>query len=440
MKTNLRKIWDTLKSGYWFVPLAMMGLALILWWGTSSLDNIISTGEKKAIAWLYVSNADSMRTLLLTIAGAIIGIVGVVFSIIMVPLSIASSQFGSRLLRAFLRDTGTQITLGTFTATFIFCMAVLLRLSGQATQPLPQISVNVALLLGLISFAVLIYFINHVAISIQSPVLVARVSKELHSAIYHDLPDQLNEVSASSPNDSSSKTLADIALSDCMVMAEGSGYVQVRFDDRWMRLACQHNITLKLLSEPGDFVAKGTPLAIVWPSTDINKIDKLVNAAYVLSSIRTLVQDVTFGINELVEVAVRALSPAINDPFTAMTCLDWLGSAFCEMCTRTFPAAVLFDHNGKPRVIRNPVTFTCLADAAFNQIREYGRESMAVTLRLMETIKVVARCARTEEQRQSLFYHAQLTEQSCRIANRFPNTELILDCYDSIKGILKVRE
>src|SRR4051794_23175529 len=112
MKTHLRKIWDSLKSTYWFVPLVMMALAVLLWFGTITLDYTVSTREKKAIAWLYISDIDSMRTLLLTIAGAIIGIVGVVFSIIMVPLSIAASQFGPRLLRTFLRDTGTQVTLG----------------------------------------------------------------------------------------------------------------------------------------------------------------------------------------------------------------------------------------------------------------------------------------------------------------------------------------
>src|SRR5678816_3154627 len=117
MKTHLRKLLDSLKSSYWFIPLVMMALAFLLWLGTGSMDRILSARDKKEIAWLYVSDADTMRTLLLTIAVAIGGVLGVVFSIIMVPLTIAAAQFGPRLLRTFLRDSGTQITLGTFTAT-----------------------------------------------------------------------------------------------------------------------------------------------------------------------------------------------------------------------------------------------------------------------------------------------------------------------------------
>ena len=169
-----------------------------------------------------------MRTLLLTIAVAIIGVVGVVFTIIMVPLTIAAAQFGPRLLRTFLRDIGTQITLGTFNATFIFCMTVLLQLSGEHKQQLPQISVNVALLLGLISFGVLIYFINHIAISLQAPMVVARVSKELHTAINHDLPDLPQSAAFTAPDNN--KPIPNDTDAHSLMLAVRSGYVQVRDD------------------------------------------------------------------------------------------------------------------------------------------------------------------------------------------------------------------
>lgn len=441
MKTHVRKLWDTLKSSYWFIPLVMMALAVILFAGTSKLDSVLSSRDKRDIAWLYVSDADSMRNLLLTIAAAIIGIVGVVFSIIMVPLSIAATQFGPRLLRTFLRDTGTQMTLGTFTATFIFCMAVLLRLSDKISHPLPQISVNAALLLGLTSFGVLLYFINHVAVSIQAPVVVARVSKELHTAILHELPDHPNTTPAPSLFDENSKVLPDSPHSSCVIIATASGYVQARDDDRLLRLAGQYNIVVQLLNQTGDFITKGTPLAIAWPDVDITRLNEAINAAFILGSQRTLVQDVTFGINELVEVAIRALSPAINDPFTAMTCLDWLGSALCYICARTFPQPKLFDHQNHLRLIRSPVTFTGLTDAAFNQIREYGRTSMAVTLRLMETIKVVAQCARTEEQRKALLHHATLVERGCHIGlPEIQDQQLVMDCYETVRALLEVSE
>ena len=435
MNPHLRKIWDTLKASYWFVPLIMMAAAALLWVGTGTLDYHLSTREKKTIAWLYISDSDSMRNVLLTIAAAIVGIVGVVFSIIMVPLSIAASQFGPRLLRTFLRDTGTQVTLGTFTSTFIFCMLVLLHLSSKSGDPLPQISVNVALLLGLASFGILLYFINHVAESIQAPLLVATVSRDLQAAIKRELPDQRLD----SASYSSDAVIAfDTTASHQVVAASKSGYVQTRDDKVLLKLAAKHGLTLQLLASPGDFVVQGTPIALAWPPSLPQHLPKMINAAFIHGSRRTLVQDITFGVNELVEVALRALSPAINDPFTAMTCLDWLGSALCFIITRPFPPAILYEVNGAVRIIRKPITFTSMAAAAFNQIREYGRNSSAVTLRLMETIKVVSFCAKTSEQRATLLHHAKLTESASQInLPEETDRKLILTCYQQVKELLQ---
>ena len=347
MKTHLRKLWDALKSSYWFIPLVMMTLAFLLWLATGSIDRILSARDKKEIAWLYVSDADTMRTLLLTIAVAIVGVLGVVFSIIMVPLTIAAAQFGPRLLRTFLRDSGTQITLGTFTSTFVFCMAVLLQLSKEIKQPLPQISVNVALLLGFISFGVLIYFINHVAVSLQAPIVVSRVNRELSTAITRDLPDEAEASLSISTADEDNEPGPELSSSYKSVTANKSGYLQVRDDNTLLRLAQKYNLIFKLLSEPGDFIVQGAPLINVWGDINTENISADINTAFVTGVQRTLVQDVTFGINQLTEVALRALSPAINDPFTAMTCLDWVGSALCQVCARSFPESKLFDTDGR---------------------------------------------------------------------------------------------
>lgn len=416
MKTRLRKLWDALRSNYWFVPSLMMVLAFMLWLGTRSIDRLLTAKDKGAVAWLYVDTIDSMRTLLLTIDGTIIGIIGVVFSIIMIPLTIAASQFGPRLLRTFLRDTGTQITLGTFTGTFIFCTLVLLQLRGLTERHLPQISATAGLLLGITSFAVLIFFINHVAISLQVTNLIFKVGKELNMAIDHDLPDYSHNAFIAVHADINNESLHG-AKPSWVVNATASGYVQVRDDETLLQLAEKHNLVLQLLGQPGDFIVYNTPLIIIWADAAVSKQTELIiTSSFVLGAQRTLVQDITFGINELVEVAIRALSPAINDPFTAMACLDWLGSVLCRTCTRAFPQPRLFDKAGCLRLIRSPVTFTSLADAAFNQIREYGRTSAAVTLRLIDTMATVAQCARTEEQHSVLLRHATLVERGCHTA------------------------
>ncbi|MDQ2862198.1 MAG: DUF2254 domain-containing protein [Bacteroidota bacterium] len=434
MKTRLRKLWDSLKSSYWFIPLVMMALAVLLWRGTATLDHVLSIGDKKDIAWLYISDADSMRALLLTIAIAIIGVVGVVFTIIMVPLSIAATQFGPRLLRNFLRDTGTQVTLGTFNATFIFCLAVLLQLSNSGKNHPPQISVNMALLLGLLSFGVLIYFINHIAVSIQAPVLVSKVSKELHIAIRHELHDAPNKSSV----DKRQNNAPDLSAVYSSIPALTSGYLQVRDDEELLRLAVKHNVVIRILKNPGDFIVEHSALIFTWPETDAHKILKPVNAAFITGVQRTLVQDITFGINELAEVAIRALSPAINDPFTAMTCLDWIGSALCSVCRKTPDETEIYDGKGNLRIVRNVITFADLANAAFNQIREYGNSSTAVTLRLMNTIKVVADYTVTDEQRKILWHHATLVERGCHIGLREESDrKMITDNFEIVRKILK---
>ncbi|MDQ6815240.1 MAG: DUF2254 domain-containing protein [Bacteroidota bacterium] len=413
MKTHLRKLFDSLRSNYWFMPFAMMLVSIVVWLGTSTIDSILTYKDKAAISWLYVDTIDSMRTLLLTIEGTIIGIVGVVFSIMMVPLTIAASQFGPRLLRTFLRDKGTQMTLGTFTSTFIFCMLVLLQLRGVHDRHLPQISATFGLMLGICSFGVLIFFINHVAISIQVSVLVTKVSKELHTAIEHDLPDRVDGAMTSNAIEDNLISF-DATKPGKVVNAVTSGYLQARDDEGLLRFAKKHNLVLQLVIQPGEFVIQGTSIAIVWPAElTLDKVDIVINEAFIFGAQRTLIQDITFGLNELAEVAVRALSPAINDPFTAMTCIDWLGSALCEICKRTPPKAVLFDDTGTCRIIRSPATFVDFADAAFSLIREYSYNSKAVTLRLMATIAAVIPFAKTGEQLKVLLRHAALIEHGC---------------------------
>lgn len=405
MKFRLLKLWDTLRASYWFVPALMMVLASLLWGMTSTTDRILSERDSVPVTWLYYDEVDSMRTLVLTIVGTTVGVIGVVYSITMIPLTIAASQFGPRLLRNFLRDRGTHVTLGTFSATIVFCLLVLLQLRDTTARP--QVSVNISLLLGLCSFLMLVYFINHVAVTIQASYLVAEESGELLSAIDREL-DPAEQHPAAHPVPE--VAIMEPASAYRTVVATASGYLQMRDDKGLLELAIEQNLVIRLLSEPGDFVVTGAPLAKVWPPA-AGDVDGRINRACILGVQRTLIQDLTFGINELVEVAVRALSPAINDPFTAMTCLDWLGTVLCRLCSKSFPPTYRLDDAGRLRLLSSPITFSRMADAAFNQIREYGRRSTAVTLRLMHTLEVVASCARTPEQRRSLLHHGARTEQ-----------------------------
>ena len=407
MNVRLRERWDELRGSYWFVPTVMIVGATLLWGALGAADQALFTAGVQRLPWLYYDTIDSARTLMFAVAGAMIGIIGVVFSITTVPLTIAASQFGPRLLRMFLRDTGTQVVLGTFTATFIFCMLVLLRLRDETTASLPQLSLSVGLLLALLSLGMLVYFINHIAVSMQAPNVVAAVSDELQGAIKATFPLATTPVAPAPP-------FAPPATPALTVLAKRNGYIQARDDEQLFQLAETHNLTVQLLREPGAFVTAGAPLARVWPFATPLDLSEEINGAFVLEAQRTLVQDIEFGINELVEVALRALSPAINDPFTAITCTDWLGAALCQLAMRHLPAPCRCSGDGTVRLASMPLTFGQATDAAFNQIREYGRGSASVTLHLLNTIAVVATCAHSAEQRAHLLRHAELIEQGSR--------------------------
>ena len=178
-----------------------------------------------------------------------------------------------------------------------------------------------------------------------------------------------------------------------------------------MQIATENNILLQLQRRPGDFVIKGSPLVLIYPAGwGSKKLVKQINDAFVLGSQRTEQQDVEFSINQLVEIAVRALSPGINDPFTAIRCIDQLSATLCHLAQKEIPSAYRYDDQDKLRVIAEPVTFVDVTDAAFNQIRQYGQTSVAVTMRLLEAIAVITPFTHTKADRAALLRHANMIE------------------------------
>jgi len=346
-----------------------------------------------------------------------ITIAGVVFSMTLVALSLASSQLGPRLLRNFMRDTTTQTVLGTFVATFLYCLLVLRTIRrAEEVAFVPHLSVTLGVLLAVVSVGVLIYFIHHVSISIQVNEIVARVGAELIEGIELLFPEKIGrgaqEVSADPPD---AAFLGAIAREGGAVGSAKGGYLQLVDGDALMALAKQEDVVVRIERQPGQYIVATRPLALVWPPGRVtDQLVDQVNSAFALGNQRTPGQDVEFMVNQLVEIAVRALSPAVNDPFTAMTCVDSLGSALCRLAQRDIPSPFRHDTDGRVRVISAPVTFPDMADAAFNQIRQYGVASAAVTIRLLETLAVVAEFVIRPEDRASLLRHAKMIARGAR--------------------------
>jgi uncharacterized membrane protein len=405
----LRYYWEILRTSYWFIP-AVLGIAAIgLSAVTVAVDHTLQErGQWKD--WTYTGGPEGARAVLATIAGSMITVAGVVFSITIVALSLASAQFGPRLLRNFIRDRRNQVVLGTFTATFLYCLLILRTVRGMDHQEfVPSVSVTVGMLLAITNLGILIYFIHHVAISIQATSVIKSVSDELHETIDRLWPDEMGE---EAPEACELETPFHQAEA-MAVLARGSGYVDAIQDSILIQLAAEHELVIRLAHRPGHFAIEHTPLAWAWPGDRVDEeLTKKINKAFVLANHRTPFQDVEFAIDQLVEIAVRALSPGINDPFTALNCIDRLGEALCRLARRKIPSPLRLDDDQQLRVITYAARLPAVADAAFNQIRQYGAGSAAVLICLMETICVIASQCRRAEDLAAISRHAELVHRA----------------------------
>lgn len=422
MSIQLARTWERLRTSYWFIPTVMAVGAAGLAAGAEAVDRRIPLDTIEALAWIYRGGPDGARAVLSTVAGSMITVAGVVFSITMVALVLASSQFGPRLLRNFMRDTGNQVVLGTFIATFLYCLLALRAVRGQEDfQFVPHFSVTVGVVLGLASLGVLIYFIDHVATSIQAPAVVARVGRDLDAAIERSFPEAGDGKAAGGESASSDGSGGDgrssptEAEAEVAVHADRSGYVEVLDEKSLLATASEHDLVIRCERCLGDHVLEGTPLARVVPEIRMNEgVADDIRSAFHLSSSRGGRADVLFMARQLVEIAVRALSPGINDPFTATSCVDRLAEALGRVAERPRPGERLEDDEARLRVILIRPSFGDLLDMAFDQVREHGRHSAAVLASLLHAIGSVGDVARRPSDRAELLRHADLVVEAGR--------------------------
>ncbi len=417
MQAILLSITEKLRYSYWYIPTLMALAAIELAFLTLQMDTRSWNYEFfSQIGLFYTGDASSAASLLSTLAGAMISIAGSTLSVALVIFTLASTQYGPRMLRNFMRDKGNQITLGTFVATFIYALIVLRFTSNNGeNSAVPHLSISVAVGLALISLGVLIYFINHAPTSIRGVHIIHLVSQELQHSIEH-LGYTGVGFEVTSPDEISNELdlLASFEATAGTVKASRSGYFQAVDMSGLMALATKHDLVIKLLNHPGTFFIQDTAIAKVWPGDKLDQhISAQINNSFVLGSQRTQTQDVEYSINQLVEMAIRALSPAVNDPFTAMMCLDRLGQGLSALFKKHSPSVYRYDAQQHLRLILNPALMEHLIKAAFNQIRQYGRTSVSVTVRMLEVITLLAQFGPSEEARLALLHQAEMLERGC---------------------------
>ena len=414
MLAKLTNLWFYLRSSLWLVPTFMVIGSVALSFLAIFADQKLQSTWLRDYQPFYHSGAAGARAVLSTIAGSMIGVTGIVFSITVVTLTLASSQFGSRLLRNFMRDLGNQIVLGTFIATFTYCLLVLRMVTDTSNAHfVPHFSVTLGILLALASIGVLIYFIHHTSVAIQADTVIAAVSHDLHDAIDRLFPERIGH--GESDIDANFQALGLKPETDAngqALQALASGYIQVIDGDSLMQMAIEGDILLRLEHQPGDFVVEGSPLATVWPAVKANdELAAALNRAFVLGRQRTYTQDVGFALDQLVEIACRALSPGINDPFTALTCIDRIGEALFQLVEREMPSPYRYDADARLRIIAPAANFSHLADRALTPIRQYCRTSISVTLRLLEMITLVASQVCRDDDCRALICQANMIQE-----------------------------
>ncbi len=402
---------EVLRTSLWFVPAIEVVVAIALFAATLTADRAAYRGAFTLPGWVISGCADAARQVLTTIAAAIITVVGVVFSIILVTLTLASTQFGPRMLRNFIRDRGTQLTLGTFVATFVYSVLVLASIGvGSHGDFVPHIGVTVTFGLMVADLAILIYFIHHTAVSIQLPQVIASIAGDLAEAIKEQGSGNTEPHLKAGPT---AVELLSRAEAGRVLVAPASGYVQFIQHQALVRLAAEADAVISLEHRPGHFIVRGHRFATVWPPEAAPLVRQALGRAHITGPYRTLSQDVSFGIDQLVEIGIRALSAAVNDTFTAMTCIDWLGENLCKIVTGWHPARVYRDSRGFIRVIAAEPSYERLVQRSFEKIRQSSLGMPAVMIRMLEALARIMAETTSEGQRRVLLEQAAMINRAC---------------------------
>ncbi len=397
MTARIRKLLSDASDAFWLVPALLVAAGLIGAAGLVAVDRSQSVPQWLLdSAWIYSGGATGARTLLGAVAASSIGVAGTVFSITIAALSLAAAQMGPRLLRNFTRDRGNQVTLGIFLGTFAYALVVLRTVrTPDEGDFVPHIALSVAILLALACVGTLVYFVSHMAGRINVDEVVELVSDDVRSAIRRLTSEDPQPAPPPEAFWRGAKPVTD----------SRRGYLQQLDSDGLADWAAEHGTAIRLLARPGDHVFPGAPIAMLKPP--VEGAGKAIRDATALGSQRVSSVDLEFAVRQLVEVAVRALSPGINDPHTAISVLDRLGDSLCDLVPLHLPTGVT-ERDGRPVLIIPGVDYAGLTDAMFHMIRQNGADQPAVLIRLLEVLTAVAKCEADGTRMVTLARHADL--------------------------------
>lgn len=412
---RLKRLWHSIRDSFWFFPSLIVAISMVF--AVSLIEVDATPGIEGWLAlWprVFGASAEGARGMLSTIAGSMMTVVGVTFSMILVTLTLASSQYTSRILRNFVRDRVTQVVLGLFASVFTFCLIVLRTIrGGDESGFVPSIAVTVAVFLAIGGIGVLIFFIHHIAVAIQASSIMAAVAGETITAVDRLFPERLGEGRAD--QDGGRACQPAPAGPWRPVCASMSGYIQTLDTDTLLRVAKEHQTVIRMERGIGEFVVQDSPLvSLIGAEPPDEDLCEKLRDAYGIDRHRTVEQDAGFGIRQLVDMALRALSPGVNDTTTAVMCVDYLTAILARLASRDIPSFTRYE-DGELRVIAVGPSFASLVDESFDQIRESADGNLAIMLRMLDALQTIGRLTESETRRLGLLDHADgIAEQAER--------------------------
>ncbi len=430
-KLKLQESLQRIRTSFWFLPSLMVAGAIALAFTNLYLDRTRAILGEGPTPWLAAAGAEAARSLLSTIAGSMITVAGVTFSIVIVALSLASSQFGPRLLVGFMADTGNQIVLGTFISVFVYCLVVLLHLPGDAgSRLLPQMSILTGVVLAVVAVGVLIFFFHHISNAMQAGELVLEAGNILTESIRQTLPEEASTAEDPWPPNGFSMANARFCASRC-------GYLSALDVDRLTEIAADNNLRIMVEPLAGDFVLQDQTLALISPPEALtDAVAQSIRETFSLVHRREDSKDLPLAVERLAEIAVRGLSPGINDPYTALAAIHRLSAGLDGLLERLPVSSEYRDRDGTARVFLRFPEAEDFLNLAYGQIRTYGRGDVRIVAALMESVVALSRRRRKRWDAVLLVQAKRIVETAGFSLDLDADRALIEACYDQARTAL----
>ncbi len=419
MKSAALNFYSKMRASYWYIPSMMVITAILLSILTIRIDHMLDPLWIEQLKWFQADNPEGARTLLSTIATSMITVAGVTFSMTIVAVAFAASQIGPRLISNFMRDRNNQFTLGTFIATFTYCILILrsvynpkfLGMEGRIGF-VPQLSLLVAVLLALCSIMVLIYFIHHIPESILNSKVIGDVGEELYKKIDKLFPSQIGREYP----DKAVKISKELEAYRTEIVASSYGYIRILDGNKLIKMAQKHDVIIQLEARPGDFITSDTVLMSVYSAEKIpENFADACRKAFAYGHDRNQEQDMMFLMNQLIEIIARALSPGVNEPYTAIVCLDWIQSNMEKLSFTSIPSAYRYDNEETLRLIAHPVSFETFCEKVYDSILCYVAFDYNASLHMMHMLINMSNNIENPKHKISLASHAKaLQEAACQ--------------------------